>query len=112
VKRIAGVCVAALVAAVSLSARSADLSDQDRSELRDRAHEYQSQRARDPEFRPGAGSLNPEPAPTHAKRSKHSAKSQKRAAAPKAKENEPLSKKAARKARSLKNIPGAFVHGH
>ena len=51
--------VSALVFAAA-GASAADLTDSDRSELRQRAEELQAQRARNPEFQPGEGRLNRE----------------------------------------------------
>jgi hypothetical protein len=106
VKTIFGAIIAALLGATSAGAWSADnLGDNEGAELRQRAQEFHNERARDPDFQPGAGRSAPEAHHPTAKRSKRAAKS-----APKvAKTKEPMKTKAARKARSLKNIPGAFV---
>ena len=99
--------VAALLAAGS--AWSADnLADPEAAELRQRAQEFQSQRARDPDFQPGEGRSAPEPEQASGK---HSKKRAAKAHAPvkKSEAKEPMKEKASRKARSLKNIPGAFV---
>lgn len=105
-ENIAGIVIAAALAAASWSAWSADLDDQERTELRQRAQEYQNQRARDPEFQPGVGRLNPEPAEHAGNHSRHVKKT---SAASSRKEG--MREKAARKVRSLKNVPGAIVHG-
>lgn len=105
-KNITGIAIAAALAAAAWSASSADLSDQERTELRQRAEEYHNERARNPEFQPGAGRLNPEPAEHASRRSKHVQKTH--ATSDK---KEGMRAKAARKVRSLKNVPGAIVHG-
>jgi hypothetical protein len=105
VKTIVRVMIVAGFTAVSLGAWSAELSDQDRTELRQRAQELQSQRARNPDFQPGEARSAVEPARMGEKRGKRAVK----AHAAKTQTKEPLRKTAVRKARSLKQIPGAFV---
>jgi hypothetical protein len=103
-----------LIAVVSMSlfavasVCAAELSNEDRSELRQRADEHQAQRARNPDYQPGAGRLNA-PAAEAPKARAHArrAAAGKTAAKPAAPETRRA--KAARKARSLKNLPGAFV---
>jgi hypothetical protein len=102
--RTIAIALAAVFGAASLSASGAELTDQDRSELRQRAQEFQNERARNPDFQPGQGRINPEPADTGAKRSARATKA-KAAGKPK----ETRRQKAAKKVRSLKKIPGAFV---
>jgi hypothetical protein len=104
VKAIFVTLAAALVTAGS--AWSADnLGEQEAAELRQRAQEFQNQRARDPDFQPGEGRSAPEPERASGKRAKkHAAGATARAKKTQAKE--PLEAKAKR---SLKNIPGAFV---
>jgi hypothetical protein len=101
VNRIALV-LAAGFAAVSICASAADLTDHDRSELRQRAEAFHAERARNPEYQPGEGRLNRQPDATPAR----SARASKRHAV--AKTGETRRHKAARK---IRNIPGAFVHG-
>ena len=102
------VALVSTLALGSLAARAADSADE-RSELRQRAEAYQSERARNPDFQPGDGRLTPqqraEKPPkrqkAHAKRvSKNQAKSG---------QTETRRAKAAKRVRSLKKIPGAFV---
>ena len=97
--------IAVALGAASAGAWSADnLGEKEGAELRQRAQEFQNERARNPDFQPGEGRSAPE-ADRPAKRSKRAAKPE----ATTAKTKEPMKDKAARKARSLKNIPGAFV---
>jgi hypothetical protein len=97
--------VAALCAAASAGAWSAEnLGEKEGAELRQRAQEFQNQRARNPDFQPGEGRSIAEagqPAPKRSARRAANAKIDKT--------QEPLRDKARRKARSLENIPGAFV---
>ena len=105
-KKIFGVIIAALLGAASAGAWSADnLGEKEGAELRQRAQEFQNERARNPEFQPGEGRSAPEAEHATTKRSKRAAKPEAKVA----KTKEPMKEKAARKARSLKNIPGAFV---
>ena len=104
-KTISRLFIAAIWAAASAGAWSADnLGEQEGAELRQRAQEFQNQRARNPDFQPGEGRSAPE-ADHPEKRSKRAAKSQAKVA----KTKEPMKEQVSRKARSLKNIPGAFV---
>jgi hypothetical protein len=105
VKIVCVTVVAALLAAGS--AWSADnLGEKEGAELRQRAQEFQNQRERDPDFQPGAGRSTAEAAQEEAK-PKRAKRHGARAHAPvKAQAKEPVRKKAAR---TLKNIPGAFV---
>ena len=57
--RIAGVVIAAVLMGTAMGARAAELSDQDRAELRQRAQEFNNQRSRDPDFQPGHGRAQP-----------------------------------------------------
>jgi hypothetical protein len=101
----------ALVSAFSLGslcAYAADMSNDERSELRQRAETFQAERNRNPEYQPGAGRLNPQPATAEPKQRRAGA----RAKAPKqakAQKTETRRQKAGKRVRSLKNIPGAFV---
>lgn len=67
-----------VVAAIALGPLcvAADLTEQERAELRQRAQEYQTERGRNPNFEPGEARLNREPgelrAPVRAHRSKAS----------------------------------------
>jgi hypothetical protein len=98
--------IAAAWAAASAGAWSADnLAEKEGAELRQRAQEFQNERARNPDFQPGEGRSAPAADHPTAKRSKRVAKPEAKVA----KTQEPMKAKAARKARSLKNIPGAFV---
>jgi len=76
VKTTTVVLLAAGFAAASTGAWSAELSDQDRAELRQRAQEFHNQRARNPDFQPGQGRLAPEQAETSDRRSKRAGKAQ------------------------------------
>ena len=99
--------VAALLAAGP--AWGADnLGDQEAAELRQRAQEFQNERARNPDFQPGEGRSAQEPEHAGAKPAKKRA-AKPRGSVKKTEAKEPMKAKAARKARSLKNIPGAFV---
>ena len=89
-------------AAASLCASAAELTDQDRAELRQRAQEFQNERARNPEFQPGEGRAAPPAAAPHERKPK-------KHAAHKTQKKKTMGEKAAAKARSVKNIPGAFV---
>lgn len=103
--KLIAVALMSLFAVASVCA--AELSNDDRSELRQRADELQAQRARDPEYQPGAGRLNP-PAAAAPKARTHARRTAKKTAA-KSAAPETRRAKAAKKARSLKNLPGAFV---
>jgi hypothetical protein len=103
-KNVFSVALVAALALGSISARAADTEE--RSELRQRAEEYQSQRARNPEFQPGEGRLTPQQPAERPKRHKanRSTKNQAKSGQPETRRT-----KAAKKVRSLKKIPGAFV---
>lgn len=91
------------------SAWSADnLGDKEGAELRQRAQEFQNERSRNPDFQPGEGRTAPEPERATPKHSKKRATGTD-APVKKTQTQEPMKEKAARKARSLKNLPGAFV---
>ena len=53
--RTIAVTIAAALSTFSIGAGSAELSDSDRAELRQRAQEFNNQRSRDPGFQPGQG---------------------------------------------------------
>ena len=99
--------VLASFAAASLCASAAELSDQERAELRQRAQEFQNQRARDPDFQPGEGRATAQPADEI----DHKARRTKKTHAGAKHRKETAAEKAKRKVRSMKNLPGAFVHG-
>ena len=104
-------------ALASATASAAELTDPDRSELRQRAEAFQAERSRNPNFQPGEGRLSPQTADSPPRQArgvkKTAAKSAKREA--RAEKTEATAKpetrrqKAAKKARSLKNVRGAFV---
>lgn len=93
-------------AAASFSASAVELSDQERAELRQRAEEFQNQRARNPDFQPGEGRSTAQPAD----RIDHKARHTKKLHASTKHRKETASEKSERKLRSVKNLPGAFVH--
>jgi hypothetical protein len=101
------IAVALLSVFAVASVGAAELSNEDRTELRQRAGELQAQRARNPEYQPGEGRLNP-PAAAAPKARTHARRAGKKTAAEPA---APQTRrgKVAKKARSLKNLPGAFV---
>jgi hypothetical protein len=86
-------------------ASAAELTNEDRAELRQRADELQAQRARNPDYQPGEGRLNPQPTQAPRAHARHTSKKTVAKSAP----PETRRAKVARKARSLKKIPGAFV---
>ena len=136
---------AAFAAALACTgaASAAELAEQERSELRQRAEMFQSQRARNPDFQPGEGRVSPQRAdvpPRAAKKrvtadtrsratntraaadtrsragkTRAAADAQSRAASKrgndvsKTAQPETRRQKAAKKVRSIKKIPGAFV---
>lgn len=102
--RIISIALAAGFAAVSLCASAADLTDQDRSELRRRAQEFQNERSRNPNFQPGQGRVNAAPVAATVKSSRVT-----KSRVTKTGKKETRRHKAANKARSLKKIPGALV---
>ncbi|MDB5904803.1 MAG: hypothetical protein JWM26_3681 [Betaproteobacteria bacterium] len=104
--KLIAVALMSLFAVASVCA--AELSNDDRSELRQRADELQAQRARNPEYQPGEGRLNP-PAAAAPKARAHARRGAARKTAAKSAAPETRRAKAAKKARSLKNLPGAFV---
>ena len=106
--RIVFVTIAAALLAAGPAWSADNLGDKEAAELRQRAQEFQNQRARDPDFQPGEGRSAAEPGHASAGPAKrHAAKP--KAPVKKTEAKEPMKEKAARKARSLKNIPGAFV---
>jgi hypothetical protein len=106
VNKLIAVALMSLFAAASV--RAAELSNEDRTELRQRADELQAQRARNPEFQPGEGRLNPSAAATPRKTTRHARGAAKKTSA-KSAPPETRRAKVSKKARSLKNLPGAFV---
>ena len=104
--RIIGIVLAAAFAAASTCALAAELNDQDAAELRQRAQELHNQRSSNPDFQPGQGRAAPESPRAAAKPARARAS---RAAANTPKETRRDS--VAKKARSFKKIPGAFVRG-
>jgi hypothetical protein len=77
--------IAAAFASVAMCAQAADMSGDERSDLRQRAQEFQNQRARNPDFQPGERRMQPEYVTPKsdkraAKSGKHAAKSGKHAA--------------------------------
>jgi hypothetical protein len=104
VNRLIAIVSIAVAAAFSTGASAGELSGDERSELRQRAEEFQSQRARNPEYQPGEGRLSRASGDAPARAMRASGKAPPDSAHP-----ETRRQKAAKKARSLKNIPGAFV---
>ena len=106
-KRFASVLISAAFASVAMCAQAADMSGDDRSELRQRAQEFQNQRSRNPDFQPGQARMQPEQAAAksgkHVAKSRPAAKSKRAATAQKKKGQQ----KAARKGKSAKNTPRA-----
>ena len=114
-KTLIALAVVSGFALASTGAFAADFTDQDRSELRQRAEAFQAERARNPNFQPGEGRLSRQTAdlpPREArgagkgrvsKASKRASKGNARASKGK---TETRRQKASRK---VKNIPGAIV---
>ena len=102
-KRFASVLIAAAFASGAMYAHAADMSDQERTDLRQRAQEMQNQRSRNPGFQPGQGRVQPEY--VTAKPAKRAAKSKRSASVQKKKRHH----KSAHKGRSVKNVPEAVV---
>lgn len=104
--------ITALVSVMTLgssAARAADSGTEERSELRQRAEELQAQRARNPDFQPGEGRLNPEQragAPARSGKSHAKRGPQKQA---KTAKTGTQRERAAKRVRSLKKLPGALV---
>ena len=104
-KTIIGSIIAALLGAPAGAWSAENLGEKEGAELRQRAQEFHNERARNPDFQPGAGRSAPEADRPAAKRSQRGAKSEAQAGKTRA----PVKDRSARKARSLENIPGAFV---
>jgi hypothetical protein len=104
-KRFASVLIAAAFASAAMFAQAAEqLSDQERTDLRQRVQEMQNQRSRNPDFQPGQGRVQPEYAT--AKPAKRAVKSKRSATSHKKKTHHKTSHK---KSRSVKDVPGAVV---
>ena len=103
-KRFASVLIAAVFASAAMYAHAAELSDQERTDLRQRAQEMQNQRSRYPDFQPGQGRVQPEY--TTAKAEKRAVKSKRTATSQNKKSHH---KTAHKKGRSVKDVPGAVV---
>jgi hypothetical protein len=93
-----------VIASFSVAAFAGELSNEDRSELRQRADAFQAERARNPDYQPGEGRLNRQSADAPPRAVRTSRKGAADSAKPDTRRH-----KAAKKARSLKNLPGAFV---
>ena len=102
--RIHGGVIAMVLTLGTCCASAAELNDQDRTDLRQRAQELQNQRSRNPDFQPGEGRLSAPPIASPVKTASTGEKSD-----AKSDHKETRGAKAKRKARSLKNIAGAFV---
>jgi hypothetical protein len=108
VNKLFSIALVSTLALGSLAARAADTAEE-RSELRQRAEAYQAERARNPEYQPGEGRLTPQQrTEMPPKRQKAHAKRASRSQA-KSGPTETRRAKAAKRVRSLKKIPGAFV---
>jgi hypothetical protein len=108
VNKLFGLAFVSALALGSFAASAADTADE-RSELRQRAEAYQSERARNPDFQPGERRLTPEQrSEAPRKRPKAQAKSASKKGAKSAKKTTGRDK-AKKTVRSLRKIPGAFV---
>ncbi len=74
-KTLIGVTLVSILTLGSVGARSADMTGDERSELRQRADELQNQRARNPGFEPGQGRLEPQRGEMRVDRNKGDVKS-------------------------------------
>jgi hypothetical protein len=108
VNQLIPLALVSLFAVASVCASGAELTSEDRSELRQRADELQAQRARNPDYQPGEGRQNP-PAAEAPKARSHARNNASKKTVAKSAPPETRRAKVARKARSLKKIPGAFV---
>jgi hypothetical protein len=103
-----GLAFVSVLALGSIAASAADTAEE-RSELRQRAEAYQSERARNPDFQPGEGRLAPEQrseAPPKRQKAQAQSGSKKRA---RRAATQTTRDKAKKTVTSLKKIPGAFV---
>lgn len=105
--RLMTIAIASTLALGAISAGAADSAADERSELRQRAEAFQAERARNPDFQPGEGRLNAQRSDVQPKRDRQARLVRNKPAKTAAKETR--REKAAKRVRSLKKIPGAFV---
>ena len=105
--RLSTIAMFLTVALSALSAHAADSAADERSELRQRAEAFQAERARNPDFQPGEGRLNAQRGEVQPKRERQARLVKIQPAKNAAKKT--TREKAAKRVRSLKKLPGAFV---